>query len=182
MGSTRERLSVEFDPPSAGGITLRVASAAGELTEDFSHIYPLLPELCSALWEAGRGIPARPVTFYLEPAELELRLHHGPSEQCRLVLQLFRGRGPQHRRQDPPHAYGSDSTGGSRLLARPFAASRPLCLQPRSSANGAAPISRPRNGFAHPRHRVVERSQEFGILTRSSRSALAALASSGGRR
>lgn len=68
------RLHVAFDEPSAGWLAIEVRTADQHVHDTFSHIYPTLPDLCAALCDALGGIPSRPVTFLLEPAELELTI------------------------------------------------------------------------------------------------------------
>lgn len=94
MGRTPRFLEVTFDAPHAGGFTMRIATAEAEFTENFSHIYPTLRDLCAGLWEAGKRIPARAVAFLLGPAELELRIEPVQGDRSELTLHLY----PDHVR------------------------------------------------------------------------------------
>lgn len=92
MGSRKKLLHVSFDPPAVGGITMRMEAGDMEFVENCSHIYPTLEQLCAGLWEAGRGLEVRPVVFYLEPAELEMRVRVEASGESTLELHWFPGR------------------------------------------------------------------------------------------
>ncbi|AUX21225.1 uncharacterized protein SOCEGT47_017050 [Sorangium cellulosum] len=86
------RLDVAFGEPSAGWLAVEIRTAEQCVHENFSHIYPTLPDLCSALCDALGGRPSRLVTFLLEPAELELTIvPEGPTVSV-LSLRMFRDR------------------------------------------------------------------------------------------
>jgi hypothetical protein len=87
-------LEVSFSQPASGWIGLRV-TAPGILYEDsFSHIYPALEQLCGALCDAAGGAQSRPVTFLLEPAELEFRFSPVDGGETNLTATVYR----DHRR------------------------------------------------------------------------------------
>lgn len=67
-------LTVSFGLPENGWISLELRAGAESLDVTFSHIYPALRELCSALCDFVNEAPPRPVVFLLEPEELELRI------------------------------------------------------------------------------------------------------------
>jgi hypothetical protein len=85
-------LDVAFNEPSAGWLAVEIRTADQCVYENFSHIYPTLPNLCSALCDALGGRPSRRVTFLLETAELELTIvPEGPTVYV-LSLRRFRDR------------------------------------------------------------------------------------------
>lgn len=91
---TDGELQVVFGAPSNGWIQLQLTSGTLNLIEPFSHIYPSLRDLCSALCDVLNGVPARTVTFLLEPAELELILTDAPQRLLRMTVREY----PDRRR------------------------------------------------------------------------------------
>lgn len=102
MGSATRPVTVVFDPPSTGGITMQLTTPEDSFGDNFSHIYPTLEDLCAALWEADRQISTRTVVFLLEPAELELRILPLPENKSELSIRVFPGHG---RGRQPPPAF-----------------------------------------------------------------------------
>ncbi len=93
-----ERLQVIFDLPSHGWLGLDLRAGERRFVEHVSHIYPSLAHLCSGLCDVLNGAPSRPIVFYLEPAELELRIAPESDNEWYLSLMWFR----DHRRSAMP--------------------------------------------------------------------------------
>lgn len=90
--TTSSRLEVAFNEPSNGWLGVEIRAGGQHIRESFSHIYPTLTDLCSALCDALSGIPSRRVVFLLEPAELELTIEpESPTSSC-LSVRAFPSR------------------------------------------------------------------------------------------
>ena len=94
------KLRLSFDLPEHGWLGITFSHGDLVYSDSFSHIYPSLQGLCDAACDVVNGYPARPVFFFLEPAELELRFEQRGS-QIALALTLFRNR------LRPPTALGT---------------------------------------------------------------------------
>ena len=77
------KLIVAFDEPSDGWLRIELGYEGHLLAEPFSHIYPTLPDLCSALCDLVAGRVARPVVFLVEPAQLEMSMRPSDSAMAR---------------------------------------------------------------------------------------------------
>lgn len=67
-----ELLQVHFDSPADGWLGFELSADNAKIAETFSHVYPALRDLCSALCDVLNGVTVRRVVFLLEPNELEL--------------------------------------------------------------------------------------------------------------
>lgn len=94
MISEHASLSVAFDEPDAGWIRLDVGAGEQRFSDTFSHVYPSLKDLCSALCDVVNGVPSRPAVFLLGAPEIELRISPEANDGTRLVIRLF----PDRRR------------------------------------------------------------------------------------
>jgi hypothetical protein len=88
----QQRLHVAFDEPSAGWLAIEVRAGDQRVHENFSYIYPTLPNLCAALCDVLGGGPSRRVTFLLEPDELELTI--APEGQTEMIWRVRTLRDP----------------------------------------------------------------------------------------
>lgn len=84
-----ELLQVRFESPADGWLGLELSADNSKIVEAFSHIYPALSDLCSALCDVLNGVTARTVVFLLEPAELELHLVAIDKDTVRLSTTVF---------------------------------------------------------------------------------------------
>lgn len=82
-------LDVTLEPPMTGWMTIRLRADTQEFDDSFSHIYPSLEQLCSALCEVAQGFSARAAVFLLEPSELELRFVAESAGRVQLSVLVF---------------------------------------------------------------------------------------------
>lgn len=95
-----QKLEVTFSPPSNGWVGLDLRVGDQRLSENLSHIFPGLRDLCSGLCDVMNGAASRPAVFYLEPAQLELRISPEASDRWRFTASVF----PDRRRHAPAAA------------------------------------------------------------------------------
>ena len=84
-----ESLQIRFDTPTDGWLRLVLSADNVKVVETFSHIYPALRDLCSALCDVLNGVTARTVVLLLEPDELELRFVSLDRDSVRLRMSVF---------------------------------------------------------------------------------------------
>lgn len=84
-----ELLQVRFDSPANGWLGLELSADNTTVVQTFSHIYPALRDLVSALCDVLNGVRARTVVFLLEPDELELHLVAIDQDIVKLTMRVF---------------------------------------------------------------------------------------------
>jgi hypothetical protein len=82
-------VQIAFGAPTSGWIRLELRREDVHFSDVFSHVYPALRDLCSALCSVLNGVSPRAVIFLLEPAELELTFVLDAAGLISLCARLF---------------------------------------------------------------------------------------------